>query len=72
MLFNNSEEGEEDGLSLLDGKVIKFDSSLKLPIPHMGWNKVQIKKKIIFFQIKSLKDFILLILIIVLAKIKKI
>ena len=72
MMFNNSEEGKEDGLSLIDGKVIKFDSSLNLPIPLMGWNNVQIKKKIIFFQIKSLKDFILLILIFVHAKMKKI
>ena len=57
MMFNNSEEGKEDGLSLIDGKVIKFDSSLNLPIPHMGWNKVQIKKKNNLFSDQKFERF---------------
>ena len=39
LLFEESEEGEEKGLSLFKGKVKKFKND-KLRIPHMGWNNV--------------------------------
>ncbi len=42
LLFKSSEEGVDNGLGWIDGKVIKFDQS-KMPsekIPHMGWNTV--------------------------------
>lgn len=41
MLGNSSEEGKLDGLSLIKGKVKKFEFSKVFPspkIPHMGWN----------------------------------
>lgn len=42
LLCNESEEGKEKGLSLIDADVKKFrfDSDKKLKIPHMGWNIV--------------------------------
>ncbi|MDH3610795.1 MAG: imidazole glycerol phosphate synthase subunit HisH [Nitrosopumilus sp.] len=42
MFFERSEEGNEKGLSVIDGEVIELPSSMK--IPHMGWNNLEIKK----------------------------
>ncbi|MEM1525373.1 MAG: imidazole glycerol phosphate synthase subunit HisH [Nitrososphaerales archaeon] len=42
LLFENSEEGYEDGLKLLSGKVLKLPKNLKTP--HIGWNRIKIKK----------------------------
>jgi len=43
-LFETSEEGKERGLSILPGKVVKFNFSgtpwSNLSIPHMGWNRL--------------------------------
>jgi imidazole glycerol-phosphate synthase subunit HisH len=42
MFFENSEEGKEKGLGVIDGNVIILPSSMK--VPHMGWNNLEIKK----------------------------
>ena len=44
LLCNNSEEGNIDGLGLIDAKVKKFSFSkgLGLKIPHMGWNTTNV------------------------------
>lgn len=43
LLFGESEEyGQNEGLNLLPGRVIRFNGSYK--IPHMGWNKLQFKQ----------------------------
>ena len=42
MFFEKSEEGQEKGLSVIDGEVIELPPSMK--IPHMGWNNLEIKK----------------------------
>ena len=42
MFFDKSEEGQEEGLSVIDGEVIELPSSMK--IPHMGWNNLEIKR----------------------------
>jgi glutamine amidotransferase len=40
LLFDHSEENNgTDGLSIIQGKVVKFANN-KLKIPHMGWNTV--------------------------------
>jgi len=39
MLFENSEEGDVQGLGLLGGAVIKMKTG-DLPSPHMGWNSL--------------------------------
>ena len=44
LLGKRSDEGASKGLSLIDAEIIKFPSDGKLPIPHMGWNKVTVQK----------------------------
>ncbi len=45
LLFEHSEEfGNAEGLGILKGKVIKFDSDIVPIIPHVGWNDINIKK----------------------------
>ena len=45
LLFEESEEfGQQKGLGLLKGKVLRFPVS-GLKVPHMGWNNVKISKK---------------------------
>lgn len=57
-----SDEGTEvaptKGLGLISGKVEKFDASINLPIPHVGWNTVNRKiNHAIFQDIKLDVDF---------------
>lgn len=46
LLCESSEEGDREGLGLIDATVQKFrnDTSSSLKIPHMGWNTVKILK----------------------------
>jgi glutamine amidotransferase len=45
LLFDTSSEfGDHEGLGLLRGRVVKFDSA-DLKIPHMGWNALNISKR---------------------------
>ncbi|TFW28288.1 imidazole glycerol phosphate synthase subunit HisH [Massilia horti] len=48
MLFDRSEEGDTPGLSLLPGKVVRFQldgrtqaDGSRFKVPQMGWNRVQ-------------------------------
>jgi imidazole glycerol-phosphate synthase subunit HisH len=45
MLANSSDEGVLPGLGWIEGRVKKFDHSnnTNLPLPHMGWNSLNIK-----------------------------
>ena len=45
LMTNSSEEGVEEGLSLIDAEVIKFKLKKKFPIPHMGWNSIKVAKE---------------------------
>lgn len=47
LMSNSSEEGKENGLGWVDAKTIKFKfhSDVRLPIPNMGWNSIEIKKE---------------------------
>jgi len=45
LLYEFSEEGNVAGLGIIPGKIQKFPSGLGLTVPHMGWNKLQIKHK---------------------------
>lgn len=42
MLGKRSEEGEAEGLGLIDFESVKFDfpENIKLAIPHVGWNEI--------------------------------
>ena len=42
LLFEGSEEnGGVEGLGIIPGRVTKFDTSLGLPVPHIGWNTLE-------------------------------
>lgn len=53
-LFEASEEGEQKGLSIIRGKVKKFAFKgtpwANLSIPHMGWNRLLIKRPAPLFE----------------------
>jgi imidazole glycerol-phosphate synthase len=41
LLFDGSEEsGGCEGLGIIPGTVTHFDTSLGLPVPHIGWNNL--------------------------------
>ncbi len=55
LLFSESEEfGQGKGLGIFPGRVVRFPFSLPgepssrdpLKVPHMGWNSVQVKKRV--------------------------
>ena len=47
LLFDVSlEDGEYPGLGLLPGKIVRFQASPGLKIPHMGWNTLEIRRPI--------------------------
>jgi imidazole glycerol-phosphate synthase subunit HisH len=49
-LFDIGEEmGEHNGLSLLAGRVVRFEESLSVKIPHTGWNQVEVRKDAFLF-----------------------
>ncbi len=51
LLFEESEEfGRHEGLGIIPGKVVAFDRSMGLKIPHMGWNQIVFKKDVPVFE----------------------
>jgi glutamine amidotransferase len=45
LLFTTSyEDGVHQGLNLLAGEVVRFDSIPGLKVPHMGWNQLHVRK----------------------------
>lgn len=43
LLFEGSEEsGGVEGLGLIPGRVTKFDTAMGLPVPHIGWNELDL------------------------------
>lgn len=42
LLFDSSEEGDVECLSLLPGRVQRFPDRAGLPVPHMGWNNLEV------------------------------
>lgn len=47
LLTKRSDEGEKSGLGWIDAETLKFklDSTLKLKVPHMGWNYITVQKQ---------------------------
>lgn len=56
LLFETSYEfGEHQGLGLIPGQVVSLENALKennflYKVPHMGWNKLEIRKKSMLLQ----------------------
>jgi glutamine amidotransferase len=46
LMARTSEEGSRAGLGWLDADVrrFEFDSDVKLPIPHIGWEEIELKR----------------------------
>lgn len=61
LLCNYSEEGNVEGIGLIDAEVKKFNflSSTNLKIPHMGWNKIlkRSTNSVLFENIKTPSRF---------------
>lgn len=61
LLFNTSEEfGKHEGLGVFEGIVSKFPSQYhdkKLRVPHIGWEKIEIKNKAGIFKNVSEGEF---------------
>jgi len=43
MFFEKSEEGKEQGLSVISGEVVLLPNTMK--VPHMGWNSLDIERQ---------------------------
>ncbi|ADL12967.1 imidazole glycerol phosphate synthase subunit HisH [Acetohalobium arabaticum] len=51
LLFSTSEEwGQQKGLDIIPGKVVKFPAELDKKIPHMGWNQLELEKETELFK----------------------
>lgn len=47
ILFSESEEfGNQKGLDLIKGKVVKFRLASEFKVPHMGWNSIEKRKEV--------------------------
>lgn len=44
MMCNSSEEGKLSGFGWIDAKIKKIISNQSIKLPHIGWNKLNIKK----------------------------
>jgi glutamine amidotransferase len=44
LLFENSEEGKEEGLGVFKGSIIRFDETKVQRIPNMGWKPIEVNK----------------------------
>ena len=44
LLFASSDEGDVDCFGLLPGRVQRFPTRDNLPVPHMGWNNLQVTR----------------------------
>jgi glutamine amidotransferase len=45
LLFESSEEGDVTCLGLLPGRVRRFADHDDLPVPHMGWNQLEVQRE---------------------------
>lgn len=59
MLSKKSEEGTKPGLGWIDAETIKFnlDPALKLKVPHMGWNYINVNKENPLIEVDSKSRF---------------
>ena len=59
LLFSESEEfGRQKGLDLFPGKVVGFQPSNGLKVPHMGWNGIEKKKESPFLEGIASGDYV--------------
>jgi len=44
LLFDSSEEGSAECLRIIPGRVKRFAAAAELPVPHMGWNTLNVHR----------------------------
>ena len=44
LMFQSSEEGDTQCLGVIEGRVRRIAGSSQLPVPHMGWNDLQLRQ----------------------------
>lgn len=44
LLYESSEEGDAEGLGLIQGRVSRLPALLQTPAPHMGWSKLSLER----------------------------
>ncbi len=44
LLYQGSDEGDAEGLGLLDGRVTALRALPQAPAPHMGWSKLNVER----------------------------
>ena len=57
ILGSFSEEGNCDGLNLIEGQIKKFPIDKCKIVPHMGWNKIEINQSNLTKNIKNYQRF---------------
>lgn len=60
LMAKRSEEGKAEGLGWFDAEIVRFrvSNKLKYKIPHIGWNKIRIKKNSVLMEnICELSEF---------------
>jgi len=45
LLFESSEEGDVPCIGLLPGRVRRFENRDGMPVPHMGWNQLELRRE---------------------------
>ena len=58
LLFESSEEGDVDCLGLLPGRLKRFPDRAHLPVPHMGWNQLQVLRPTLLMQGVHAQDYV--------------
>ena len=43
LLFDHSEEEDTDCLAIISGRVRRLESGPAMPVPHMGWSKLDVR-----------------------------
>jgi glutamine amidotransferase len=58
LLFDSSDEGDVRCLGVLPGRLQRFPERSKLPVPHMGWNQLQVLRPSLLTQGIHAQDYV--------------
>jgi glutamine amidotransferase len=58
LLFESSDEGDVSCLGVLPGRVQRFPNRAGLPVPHMGWNQLNVLRPTILTQGIHADDYV--------------
>ena len=58
LLFESSDEGDVACLGVLPGRVQRFPDRPGLPVPHMGWNQLQVLQPTLLMQGIHEQDYV--------------